>query len=1375
MPGLDERIRTYRERRTAELFARSDPGFSPVEPWPTPEPPAGWSPRRETYRERRGAELFAPGISSGVSAYYQRSPWEQFNANFAAFEGRNITPTEKQFIWRLSRGETIGPEDLRQNETILKYFYEGKVPEELEPSPISTEASEENVGLAVAADPWVRNVSEPVRRALNMFAQPLAQLQANVMNPQRRGIAGFVKGVGEAGTGAWLGETEEEQQRGTAALGLVSPSSAAIAPYIYDPLSIAIAAKAGGTALKFALKDLAEAGGTAAGLAANAAAKGVELPGKVYTELAALGERGAIGPGGRGARKFKIPGAAPEGEAIPKAGFVRAKKPLPPPAHSAAEVKAQAEARAMEEAERGVPKVSEVSPRPGGAGPPLPGKWMTPSEAAAELRTRLQTELKSEVPPAEMRRAYEWYQASTEPEASAREAAVGMTRAEMARTPLPPAVARAQGKAQAERATAARAALWKAGPEESVIPETAGVPVPKAPPIEKGLSEIGVGPVPRVVRPGPRGVADIQFDEGRKLLDADFATQQKAYKARVDAEAPAAASVAIAGNDSSILTRKVTWLNKLGEETSDVFRNRDELLQAKIADPRRGHDAYWLEQHLDARDSMSISEAALEVNEKLADPKIWEKVERVVGRRAASFLTDMGRRLPFVGGKFGVARGRMPQIFDVVEGIKEVGLDGEPVFGTRIFVKNATGEQVPINWRQTPVAARTAFEALTPHEQGVAKWAVQRLDELKSLDNIEGGLEGYMRHYHPRRSSAFASWTGERLRDRLPGFLRFRTEAPGFIKNFDVAMKGRLAESARAKAKADFLPKYVEAITDPIEGGVLKEGWVEIKAGKSIPESAVGRQIPAKFHDDFLRHVEPLREVSEWAKLFRKGGGYWTANALLSPFMTPLRNLYSNVLQGVPLILDDLQVALATGNPKFFAQRMAGFVQSLLPRNLDLIPREFFGAKSFFAGQVSGEVRGAYKTTVDTLLYPITAIDGWAKRSIALGSLAQKGVNVRRLTPMRLADDMALFRIGREQADLYALNYSNRPQALEWLNRSPVGGLVAPFLSYPYGLARIMSRYMSAFIPGVPMTRAERLKRMITFTTIMGAVSAIRGREHATGNYIEGMDPRRLDVTGRTFAGKTAKGQEAFIRTKDQPWFNLYELGETGADLLRGRGLGPLVEFAREYITEGPLLNGVLLAAGYSTKYDKNKAIGARAGAIAKTFVPGFRITEGIRRLGQEEDRRAETFWDEFSRAIPGTATKGTIRRDRTTGAPYVFDGSLETLKFFAGINLKYVDPAEWTMEKGRIITAAINKLNAAQNEEQWLNARRELDEIAPEVAEKMFEGIAGNNAAILPEKAEDIKASNRAPAAPPAENEELRTRIYRYQRKRELQNADGR
>ncbi len=714
-------------------------------------------------------------------------------------------------------------------------------------------------------------------------------------------------------------------------------------------------------------------------------------------------------------------------------------------------------------------------------------------------------------------------------------------------------------------------------------------------------------------------------------------------------------------------------------------------------------DAYNRILQLNKELGKNIEDVQLMVGEKATYPWVTKVLTKIYPWASPSGIqnaTKTLRNLPMFGRWFGVSGNEMKLAFKLAESILEIDAKGNPIFGTL----KKTGEV-----RYTPEEGLAMWNAArNPVRKMVSEFAKPLVDAkdifnrnlAKQVFGIETDLQGYVRHmgFEGRPIDKFKRIL---LSFRKASPKKLRTEAIGFREQFEEATSEGLLNLLNTKSYNEFVVKFEEALTEPItKNNPLKDGWAKV-TGKFGSNKDIELQTPNAVYDEYIRYTEPAKDVSEIGSIVNGLGNYYKANLLLHPGTTVTNLIGQEVLFATKLLDDFYGQALLGGNFSPLKNDIRAIFNSLSPSMVKKTPSYLWGESQQVSSFI-GETQGIGAGLMSKLLIPFKSIDTYAKRMVYMAETAEKMgyENFKKATTDDLFNLKDSIKNEVDAAiDLYALNYVNIPKGLGEFRKTPGSFLIAPFPTYYYKYGQHVAHYLQALNPAVKMPTQDRATRIMTLMTLMSISAYIDNRlEQKSGEYIS---PKRgvtsgmayqFEKSGRVKIGETAEGEE-YLRVAKYPWISVYEAGMGLTEMAMNKkelGVSRIKQLQEESITFGLGINAFDVITGRRTKYELYKPADVKMGEMAKTFIPGFRITEGIKKIRQPEKVRPRTALEALAAGLPFGELKGAAVKKGITR----YNPREELLKLLYGINIRTIDPEEFRKERNKVIRNMIKRLH---------------------------------------------------------------------------------
>lgn len=743
----------------------------------------------------------------------------------------------------------------------------------------------------------------------------------------------------------------------------------------------------------------------------------------------------------------------------------------------------------------------------------------------------------------------------------------------------------------------------------------------------------------------------------------------------------------------------------IGNGIAKTFGTKEEQIAAALGDKDAGRRMYDTIVAGEVERAAAESNWSKDVSKAFSNTDFWDKLGKIplIGENGRAAIARAVRGIPVIGEKFGVGRSGQPKVFRAAEGIKEFDAAGNPVFGA----ETRTGSGI----ERVPTAeAQKLWGEMTPAEQRATRWWSQQRELDKAAFTVNSNIEGYIHHFWDD-GGLYGAVRRFMLKKKTPPSLmeRAQQEATGFTPHAERAiLKG--GGQARGEMIANQIKEDVAKIAaKPIPPTGIPNGWVEVpvlqstRTGQKIGQIAGGKMMPKSIYDDMVRHEEALKDVDGLTGIANALGSYYKSNILTAPGTT-VTNALSGGFQYLGKVMESFGKAVFTGEAKPLLNDIWAPVEALY--NAGKRPAHLWGRKSGLGADIAKE-GGVVNKAFGIALAPFEAVENFWKRALVNSELGAKGM--RGLSPDLIVQNKQLVADLNRVVDKYAFDYSNIPSGLDKIKKSWWGWMVAPFPTYGYKLARYYSRYGAALNPFIQMPLADRAARILTLGTLgsAGYMNAVpEERKH-----IEGMTSQS-DVTGRTMVGKTPEGKERWLRTVKYPWMNLGQGARGIQDLIEGEGDEGIQNGMAEFMSAGPLVEGIKLAFNWKNRWDAYIPEGVRKANMVKGFIPGVRLTEGIKATQGGERVLPDTFMDTILNAMPFTGMRGHVQIDRVTKQKVLLDPNLEAKKFWIGLSMKDLDPERYSIERQRRLKAALVAINDADNESKLNEAIDKLEKV---------------------------------------------------------------
>ena len=519
-----------------------------------------------------------------------------------------------------------------------------------------------------------------------------------------------------------------------------------------------------------------------------------------------------------------------------------------------------------------------------------------------------------------------------------------------------------------------------------------------------------------------------------------------------------------------------------------------------------------------------------------------------------------------------------------------------------------------------------------------------------------------------------------RFKEKTAGVRKHRTNAEGFVEDFQKAMTKVLVDLEGEKVYNDFIERQFSRVTKPIPAGKDADpGWVEIvgnlKKGYGLveekrmviiqnDESVIPQQIRYQMPTVIYKRYQLLRglmeEASTAVKVMNSINRYWRIN-ILTAGASAATNFISGGIQYSSKVLTDFYTETLTGNVQYTQTKrnIAAMLQVLLPKGWSDAPDWIYGGDlSNFYGQFTSQ-QGIFDKGLDSYadkaLKLFSVYERYWKKVITLSETTSdlKKLEEVGLEGLKLPteEEQRLIAEINAEVDLYAYDYDNAHPWLEAHQKSVVGQALKPFLKYPYKYAKhVIDLTGAAFDQSLPWQ--VRVSKLLALSTIMAAyamLAADREEEKETPDP-SANTPARLSPRGRLFITKDSEGKELFVRIAKYPFVNLTAAGEA---LISGswEESGDLVsDMLGSIAPPGKIIMAML---GIRSKFEVYTPLPVIIGDSLVTYLPAYRILSDVSRALDPYQRRRETFGQSFTSVIPTTDADlqrklhGEIRTER--------------------------------------------------------------------------------------------------------------------------------
>jgi len=642
-------------------------------------------------------------------------------------------------------------------------------------------------------------------------------------------------------------------------------------------------------------------------------------------------------------------------------------------------------------------------------------------------------------------------------------------------------------------------------------------------------------------------------------------------------------------------------------------------------------------------------------------------------------------------------------IFAAVESIK-VTKDGEPEFGTRDFeYAKSEAESVKLasaGWvatgkieivdgkavkqfakaRYTPEQAKQIFDSLSPEGQQLVKDFTASRDEakdffnrelIKDINEINSNIEGWAHRYWEDSYLPENTGKGQKFRFKTASSKKFRSGEEGYVQDLKKSMTRALVDLQTEKSWNDFIEKQFARVTKPIaEGAEPEQGWVEvvgklktgigrgvekrtviIKDDKGLIAKQTRYQMPQAIYSRYKLITEGVQEATLALRIVNNVNRYWRINILAHPG-TATTNVISGSIQYSSKVLSDFYKEALSGNLTMpqTKKNISAMITTLTPKGWANAPDWIYGSDlSNFYGQFSEQkFKTGKKLDIygDKVLKLFSIYERYWKKVIITAENGGELAKLDKMTKEGLIEpteeENDLIAQINSEVDMYAYDYDNVPLWMESWQKSPLGGLVKPFITYPYKYAKqITSMVNSAFDQNLPWE--ERVSKIMALSTIMFMYAAIRELRKKKQLTPEGgaESPAQVSPRGRFFLKTDSEGKEIFTRTAKYPFINL---SETGLQLVDGN-----FESATNIATDmlgsvGPLAVVGLTLIGYKNKYQTFTPTPIIIGQTAASFVPLGRVITDFAKMLDPYQRKPRTFGQTFTSLIPVWTDNESLR-----------------------------------------------------------------------------------------------------------------------------------
>lgn len=592
--------------------------------------------------------------------------------------------------------------------------------------------------------------------------------------------------------------------------------------------------------------------------------------------------------------------------------------------------------------------------------------------------------------------------------------------------------------------------------------------------------------------------------------------------------------------------------------------------------------------------------------------------------------------------------------------------------------------------RYTEEEGRQLFNQLSKEGQQLVKDFVARKEDAKDIFNrelikdvykIDANIEGWV-HRGLQKKGRMTTLGGKNanLRRKIAGAKKQRSGGDNFVQDFKKQMHKALLELGDADITNRFVVEQLARISKPIAKGQEPDvGWVEVTAdfrkGLRLPGEG-GRdkvtftetdemtgmekeitflkpeqryQVPANLAEHYRNIRNVPTEISMAKKITSNINKYWAINVLIHPG-TVATNFVSGGLQYSAKVLNDFYTDLLTGDFTMEQTRkdVAAMVEAALPRGWSKAPDWIYGGvRSTYAGQFMD--KGFGETTLqkvgDIGLAPMGAVESYWKKAIALsenaGKIDNQSLN-KSMLELSKAEKEMIADIN-QVIDLYAYDYDNVPMWIQnWGKKG--GGLVKPFIKYPYKYAKMVTNLASGAFDQT-LSVQERTAKIMTLSTLMAialGTMAWGDEEKETPTGTE-KTPSFLDSRGRLYIGKV-NGKELFVRTAKYPFLNLASITKAAVEGQWQEANDVIVD---QIGTLGLASKAAMTMMGYSNQFEKYTDKSVNMTNQLVSLIPGFRILKDIGAIIDPINRSPKTVKEAIGSALPIFGDEKTLREWR--------------------------------------------------------------------------------------------------------------------------------
>jgi hypothetical protein len=640
--------------------------------------------------------------------------------------------------------------------------------------------------------------------------------------------------------------------------------------------------------------------------------------------------------------------------------------------------------------------------------------------------------------------------------------------------------------------------------------------------------------------------------------------------------------------------------------------------------------------------------------------------------------------------------------------------------------------------RYSAAESKELFESLTPEGQRLIKEFTAAKEEAKTFFNrelikekykVQGNIEGWVHHFFEEgRASGIG---GKKLKFKLAGTRKKRTGSAGYVEDLKKATYKSLVELETEKQYNEFVDKFFSMTTKPLANDQMpQKGWVEITgdikkgvgtaqekmtvvvdkaSGKSFIPKRPRYEMPKEIYDEFKLFKSGIEELSTTMRIVNNISRYWKINILSDPSSTGT-NVLSGAIQYSTKVVGDFVKDVMAGNMDQTKLNVESMFRVVTPKGWADAPDWVYGSdKSNLYGQLLIEPgKGKVEKSIDEFgnkaLYLFGLVETYFKKLIVLSE--SKGVDLKRLGTVTKEGLPEVTNLEKEiiarinnGVDLYGYDYENIPDQLRKWRMSPVGGLVKPFVVWPYKAMKHFTGLAGAAFDGtLPIEeRISKLMALALIVSLYGAYSATKRNKQQTAPGDE-TTPSYFNPRGRLPLGMDKEGKEVFVKTTKYPFFGITD---AGIELIKGRNDAALDVVNDALGGLGPMGEIGLLALGYGSRYAKYIPAEVTVGDKIASYIPLYRTLQNISNILDPNLRKKTKFSQSFTSLIPTTDPvmqdllhgekrtakvplegsvkfQGTYRGSRTTTDVELTRNRNDALLYaLTGILVKRIDPKQ--------------------------------------------------------------------------------------------------